>query len=119
MSMANTLRYSDAELKEFEQILLKKREEALQQIDSFNKQLQELADGGKDENSLDNTSYEAQIDFLVSYRERSLKYLNSVEKALFRIKNKTYGICVVTGKLINKERLKVVPTTTKSIEAKQ
>lgn len=79
----------------------------------------ELAERGKDENSLDNASYEAKIDFLVSYRERSKKYLDSVEKALYRIKNKTYGVCVVTGKLIDKERLKVVPTTTKSIEAKQ
>jgi RNA polymerase-binding protein DksA len=116
--MENKIRYSDEELKEFEQLLLKKQNETIQQIESFNKQLLEIAENGKDENSLDNTSYEAQIDFLVSYRDRNEKYLDSLDKALYRIKNKTYGVCVITGKLIDKNRLKAVPTTTKSIEAK-
>ena len=79
----------------------------------------ELAEGGKEENSLDNTSYETQVDFLVSHKDRSEKHLQDIEKALYRVKNKTYGICVITGQLINKQRLLAVPTTTKSIEAKK
>jgi RNA polymerase-binding protein DksA len=112
-------RYSDQELAEFEELLLRKKQETIKQVEAFERQLAELADSGKDENSLDNTSYEAEIDYLVSYKERSEKHLASIEKALYRVKNKTYGICVVTGKLIDKNRLKAVPTTTKSMEAKQ
>jgi RNA polymerase-binding protein DksA len=116
--MEEKIRFSDEELSEFEELLKKKQVETSRQIESFNKQLAEIAENGKDENSLDNTSYEAQIEFLASYRDRNEKYLDSLDKALYRIKNKTYGICVVTGKLIDKNRLKAVPTTTKSIEAK-
>lgn len=117
--MKEKMRYSDQELKEFEELLLKKKQETLDQIESFDRQLSELAESGKDENNLDNTNYEAQIDFLGSYKERNEKFLANIEKALYRIKNKTYGVCVVTGQLIDKNRLKAVPTTTKCIEAKQ
>ena len=91
----------------------------LEHIESCRLQLIELAESGKDENSLDNTTFEAQINHLVAYKERSEKHLSDIEKALYRIKNKSYGICVVTGKLIDKNRLLAVPTTTKSIEAKK
>jgi len=117
--METKIRYSDEELREFEQLLMAKREKTVEQIESFNIQLKELADSGKEENSLDNTTYESQIDYLLSYKERNIKHLSDIEKALFRIKNKTYGICVVTGKLIDKKRLLAVPTTTKSIDAKK
>jgi len=117
--MEPIIRYTDEDLAEFEQILLKKKQKTIEQIESFDKQLRELAESGKEENSLDNTNYESQIDYLVSYRERNEKHLADIEKALYRIKNKSYGICVVTGKLIDKKRLMAVPTTTKSIEAKQ
>ena len=117
--METKVRYSDHDLQEFEQVLMHKRQKTLEQIESFDKQLRELAESGKDENSLDNTNYESQIDYLVSYKERNEKHLLDIEKALYRIKNKSYGVCVVTGKLIDKKRLLAVPTTTKSIEAKQ
>jgi len=111
--------FSDEELKEFELLLLQKREKAIAQILEFDKQLRELTENGKDENSLDNTSYESQMDYLISYRERNEKHLSDIDKALIRVQNRTYGICVVTGELIDKNRLLAVPTTTKSIEAKK
>ncbi len=111
--------FSDEELREFETLLLQKREKTIAQIQEFDRQLRELTENGKDENSLDNTSYESQMDYLISYRERNEKHLSDIDKALIRIQNKTYGICVVTGGLIDKNRLLAVPTTTKSIEAKK
>lgn len=117
--MGEKQQYSDEMLKKFENILLEKKEKTFQQIETFNIQLKELTEGGKDENSLDYSTYEAQIDYLASYKARNIKHLSDIEKALYRIKNKSYGICVVSGKLIDENRLMAVPTTTKSIEAKQ
>lgn len=111
--------FSDEELREFEELLLQKREKTVAQILEFDKQLRELTENGKDENSLDNASYESQMDYLVSYRERNEKHLSDIDKALIRIQNKSYGICMITGALIDKDRLLAVPTTTKSIEAKK
>jgi DnaK suppressor protein len=111
--------FNDEELKEFEALLLQKREKVIAQILEFDNQLRELTENGKDENSLDNTSYESQMDYLISYRERNEKHLSDIDKALIRIQNKTYGICVISGTLIDKNRLLAVPTTTKSIEAKK
>jgi RNA polymerase-binding protein DksA len=116
--MNEILRYSPEDLLEFERLLLEKKEKTERQINDFQDQFDTMVENGKDENNLDDSSYESQLEYLTSYIARNNKHLGDIKNALMRIKNKTYGICTVTGKLIDKGRLLAVPTTTKSIEGK-
>ena len=86
-------RYSDKELKEFEALIMNKLENARNELNLLKDSLSQLA-------------------------ARQQKFITNLENALVRIKNGTYGVCSVTGNLIGKERLKAVPHTTLSIEAK-
>lgn len=116
-------RYSDEELMEFRDIILKKLEKAREDL----KMLMEAytMDG---EHGTDDTSPTFKVleeGYQVMSKEensrlasRQQKFINNLENALLRIENKTYGICRVTGKLISKERLRSVPHATLSIEAK-
>lgn len=113
------IKYSVEELIEFKNKLISLRSSEEIQIQSFNGRLSEIIENGKDENSIDNTSYTMQIESLNDSINRSLKHLNSINNALLRIENGVYGICIETRKLIPKERLIAVPTTTLSIEGKQ
>ncbi len=116
-------RYSDEELHEFREIILDKLGKAHEDL----KMLME-AYTGQDEHGTDDTSPTFKVleeGYQVLSKEensrlasRQQKFINSLENALLRIENKTYGICRVTGKLISKERLKSVPHATLSIEAK-
>ena len=99
------VRYSDEELQEFKEIILKKLEKARDDYEQTFKVLEEGASALSKEES-------GQL------AQRQLKFIHSLEAALVRIENKTYGICRETGKLIPKERLKLVPHATLSIEAK-
>lgn len=112
-------RYSDKELDFFKNILEEKRSICMEQINSYQTQLDEITGNGKDENSIDNSGYDTQIEYIISSIGRSKRYFYELENALTRIKHKSYGICVVTNKLIDKKRLMAVPTTTKSIAVKQ
>lgn len=116
------LRYSKEELKEFETLLLEK-------LEKVNKELADLKDsirkgkGGQDTNysggkNLEDGSDAFEREQLNQLAARTLKYKDQLEKAFIRIKNGTYGVCVDTGKLIPKERLRAVPHTQHSIEAK-
>lgn len=122
--MTEKKRYSDEELEEFKQIILKKLE--LAQND-YHQMMDTLSNkGGNDvddtmptykvleEGSLNQTKEE-----LTTMAARQQKFIQALQAALVRIENKTYGICRVTGKLIPKERLRAVPHATLSIEAKQ
>lgn len=117
-------RYSDEELKEFENLILKKLEKSKEEFRILKETLNRNNDAGTDSTSGGNTKVledgaeTAEKENLSQLAARQLKYITNLENALVRIKNRTYGICTVTGKLIPKERLIAVPHTTQSIEAK-
>lgn len=117
-------RYSDEELKEFETLILGKLEKAREEFKILKETLNRNNDEGTDSTSGGNTKVledgaeTAEKENMSQLAARQLKYITNLENALVRIKNGTYGICSVTGKLISKERLIAVPHTTQSIEAK-
>ena len=117
-------RYSDDELKEFETLIKGKLETAREEFRILKETLNRNNDAGTDSTSGGNTKVledgaeTAEKENLSQLAARQLKYITNLENALVRIKNRTYGICTVTGKLIPKERLIAVPHTTQSIEAK-
>jgi RNA polymerase-binding transcription factor DksA len=121
--MQEKVRYSDEELQEFKEIIIAKLDKAKEDL----KMLME-AYTNQDENGTDDTSPTFKVleeGYQVLSKEensrlasRQQKFINSLENALLRIENKSYGICRVTGKLISKERLMSVPHATLSIEAK-
>ncbi len=117
-------RYSDSELKEFETLIIGKLDKAKEEFRILKETLNRNNDAGTDATSGGNTKVledgaeTAEKENLSQLAARQLKYITNLENALVRIKNGTYGICSVTGKLIPKERLIAVPHTTQSIEAK-
>ena len=117
-------RYSDKELKEFESIMLDKLEKAQNELKYIKESLGKNSnDYGPDSDSshvrvLEDGADTAEKENLSQLAARQQKFITQLENALVRIKNGTYGICVDTGKLIRKERLKAVPHTMHSIEAK-
>ncbi|UII28184.1 TraR/DksA C4-type zinc finger protein [Fulvivirga maritima] len=116
-------RYSDAELAEFETLINEKLEKAKGELKILKGTLNKSNDEGTDTTSgntkvLEDGADTAEKENLSQLAARQQKFINNLENALVRIKNGTYGVCSVTGKLISKERLKAVPHTTQSIEAK-
>src|SRR5882672_2416591 len=120
----NKTRYSDEELKEFETLIIGKLDKAKDEFKILKETLNRNNDEGTDSTSGGNTKVledgaeTAEKENMSQLAARQLKYITNLENALVRIKNGTYGICSVTGKLISKERLIAVPHTTQSIEAK-
>ena len=116
-------RYSDAELVEFREIIGKKLEAAKKELNY----LQGLITRKDESGDMDEGRYMTMEDGSVSMEReqlsqmasRQITFIDHLEKAMMRIENKTYGICRVTGKLIDKARLRAVPHATLSIEAKQ
>lgn len=122
--MAESLRYSDADLAEFKEIILKKLEAAKEEYNYLRKQIRSENENGTDDTasayvSIDDGSASQQKENAGQLAARQQKYIENLETALVRIGNKTYGICRVTGQLIARERLKAVPHTTQSMEAKK
>lgn len=117
-------RYSEEELKEFQDLINRKLEKAKEEYKILKETLNRNNDEGTDATSGGNTKVledgaeTAEKENLSQLAARQQKYITNLENALVRIKNGTYGICSVTGKLISKERLIAVPHTTQSIEAK-
>lgn len=117
-------RYSEDELKEFQTLINKKLDKAREEYKILKETLNRNNDEGTDATSGGNTKVledgaeTAEKENLSQLAARQQKYITNLENALIRIKNGTYGICSVTGKLISKERLIAVPHTTQSIEAK-
>lgn len=117
-------RYSDDELKEFEKLIFQKLDKAKGEYKILKDTLSRDNDMGTDSTSGGNTKVledgaeTAEKENLSQLAARQQKFITNLENALVRIKNSTYGICSVTGKLISKERLIAVPHTTQSIEAK-
>lgn len=116
----NKQRYSDPELDEFKIMLDEKLDEAQRQLVNLKNQLKELNNSG-DENragTFDDGASNWQREHVSKLAARQQKFVRDLEYALIRIRNKTYGVCSITGKLITKDRLKLVPHATKSIDGK-
>ncbi|MCL6523755.1 MAG: TraR/DksA C4-type zinc finger protein [Thermoflavifilum sp.] len=117
-------RYSDAELQEFKEIILKKLEAARQELAYLQGLITRKDEMGTEDTenkymSIEDGSGTLEREQLNQMASRQIKFIDHLEKALVRIENKTYGICRVTGKLIDKARLRAVPHATLSIEAKK
>jgi RNA polymerase-binding transcription factor DksA len=117
------LRYSEEELKEFEELITQKLELARNELNYIKQALSKRNDSGTDNTSgtsklLEDGADTTEKENLSQLAARMQKFTQQLENALIRIKNGTYGICVDTGKLIPKERLRAVPHTQHSIEAK-
>jgi RNA polymerase-binding transcription factor DksA len=117
-------RYSDAELEEFRQLINKKLEEARNDLEGLKGSLSHKDDHGTEDTSpsfkmMEDGSETLSREEVSQLAMRQEKFITHLENALTRINNKTYGVCRVTGKLIQKERLRAVPHATLSIEAKQ
>jgi len=115
--------YSSSELKEFEELILQKLDKAKQELNFIKETLTRNSETGTEDsfNSsklLEDGADTMEKESLSQLAARQQKFINNLENALIRIKNGTYGICVDTGKLIPKERLRAVPHTMHSIEAK-
>ena len=121
--MANTLektRYSDEELKEFDALIDAKLAKAQDQLSFYRNQLEELADNPDSKvKGLDDGIGSLESERLTNMAARQQNLIKHLENAKIRIKNKVYGVCRDTGKLISKERLRAVPHATLSIGAKQ
>lgn len=114
-------RYSDDELAEFQEIIEKKIAQTQEQLESLQGQIIEISENTSDEHGgdwVDDSSINSDMEMLNNMAIRQRKYLQDLNNAMLRIRNKVYGVCVVTGELIDKRRLLAVPTTTKSLTAK-
>ena len=123
MAEENKSKYSDVELTEFKEIIQKKIEKAEQDLDLLREQFANDKNNGTDDTSPQFKSFEEGSSVMSKERNSQLatrheKFIRDLKNALIRIENKTYGICRVTGKLIDAERLKLVPHATLSMEAK-
>lgn len=120
---SNKTRYSDKELQEFKTLIMDRLESARKELKYLHEQINRTADVGSDDSNkfsgLEDGTGTSEKEYLSQMASRQITYIDHLEKALIRIANKTYGICRVTGKLINKERLRAVPHATLSIEAKK
>ncbi len=113
-------RFSDAELEEFDALIVEKLDEANKQREFYKNQIADLSsDPNNKAKALDDVSGSMEMERINDLIGRTEKYILHLENARLRIKNKVYGICRETGKLISKERLRAVPHATLSIEAKQ
>ncbi|MBD2713507.1 TraR/DksA C4-type zinc finger protein [Microvirga sp. STR05] len=118
-----TLRYSREDLAEFEQIIQDKLTAARKEVAFIKETLSRKNDTGTDNTAssskvLEDGADTAEKESLNQLASRQMKFIQQLENALVRIKNGTYGVCIGTGKLIPKERLRAVPHTQHSIEAK-
>ena len=115
-----TLRYSDAELKEFKEIIDKKLAAGREELKNLKDSLESHTESqvGNKSWNMEEGSDTSEMEYLMNQIARLNKFIRDLEMALVRIENKTYGICRATGKLIDKNRLRVVPHATLSMEAK-
>lgn len=116
-------RYSDVELDEFKALIEDKIKEAKIDLELLNNELSHKDGNGTDDtsrtfNMMEDGASTFSREMNAQKAARQAKFVISLENALLRIKNKTYGVCRETGKLINKKRLRLVPHATLSIEAK-
>ena len=116
-------RYTDKELERFKKLIVKKIDQAKQDLDLLKSAYMNDSDNGTDDTSPTFKAFEEGSETMSKEANTQLalrqeKFIRDLKNALIRIENKTYGVCRVTGKLIKKKRLMVVPHATLSIEAK-
>ena len=120
--MAEVVRYSDEDLKEFkaliEEKIAKARKDMQIYLDAYNNAGNDTMDTSPTFKNLEEGKQVMAKEENARLASRLEKYIKNLEAALVRIENKTYGICRATGKLIPKERLKIVPHATLSFDAK-
>ena len=119
-----TMRYSDAELGEFRELINRKLDAAKKELAYLQGLITRKDEMGGDNDdarymTMEDGSMSMEREQLSQMASRQITFIDHLEKAIMRIENKTYGICRVTGKLIDKARLRAVPHATLSIEAKQ
>ena len=122
--MAEKTRYSDDELGEFRAIILEKLEKAKADFEQLrdgvtNSEGNDVSDTSPTFKVLEEGAMTLSKEESGRLAQRQMKFIQSLQAALIRIENKTYGVCRETGKLIPKERLRAVPHATLSIEAKE
>jgi RNA polymerase-binding protein DksA len=122
--MGEKNRYSDDELREFKEIILKKLEKAQEDYDMYRNSLtqgdgNDISDTSPTFKVLEEGAATLSKEEAGKLAQRQLKFIQHLQAALVRIENKTYGICRDTGRLISKERLRAVPHATLCIDAKK
>ena len=123
MSTEEKVRYSDAELQEFKELILQKLETAKQDYEELRAAITHSSSNDVEDTSptfkvLEEGASSLSKEESGQLAQRQYKFIQNLEAALVRIENKTYGVCRETGKLIPKERLMLVPHATLSVEAK-
>lgn len=116
------IRYSDAELAEFKALIVDKLGKAQHELTFMQEQITEINENSNNNQSgnwFDDSSMHLELEMLNNMVSRQQVFVRNLENALVRIENKTYGICTVTGELIEKKRLSLVPHATKSVAAKE
>ena len=116
-------RYTDKELERFKKLIMQKIDQAKQDLDLLKSAYMNDSDNGTDDTSPTFKAFEEGSETMSKEANTQLalrqeKFIRDLKNALIRIENKTYGVCRVTGKLIKKKRLMIVPHATLSIEAK-
>jgi len=122
MSNNPIVRYSDAELAEFKQLIVDKLEKANKELEFMREQIMEMNENRNNQQSgnwFDDSSLHLELEMLNNMVSRQHQFIRNLENALIRIENKTYGICTITGELIDKKRLMLVPHATKNVAAKE
>ena len=117
------VKYSDAELNEFRELITKKLDAAKKELTYLQGLITRKDEMGGDNDdarymTMEDGSMSMEREQLSQMASRQITYIDHLEKAAMRIENKTYGVCRVTGKLIDKARLRAVPHATLSLEAK-
>lgn len=123
MSLDLNIRYSDADLAEFKELIKEKIIKAQHDLELIKSAYMNDHNNGTDDTSPTFKAFDEGSEVMSKESNSQLairqeKFIRDLKNALIRIENKTYGVCRVTGKLIAKERLKLVPHATLSIEAK-
>lgn len=116
-------RYTDKELEKFKKLITKKIDQAKQDLDLLKSAYMNDSDNGTDDTSPTFKAFEEGSETMSKEANTQLalrqeKFIRDLKNALIRIENKTYGVCRITGKLIKKKRLMIVPHATLSIDAK-
>ncbi|MCK0123000.1 TraR/DksA family transcriptional regulator [Gelidibacter salicanalis] len=123
MADDTNIRYSDKDLAEFKELIQEKIQKAIHDLDLIKSAYMNDLNNGTDDTSPTFKAFEEGSETMSKEANSQLairqeKFIRDLKNALIRIENKTFGVCRVTGKLIGKERLKLVPHATLSIEAK-
>ena len=121
MSNDTKLRYSDEDLQEFKTLVESKLSQAQEELETTERQIADLNENGFNQQGgdwYDDSTAHTDLEMLQRMLIRQQRHVQDLKNALLRISNKTYGVCTVTGQLIGKDRLRLVPHATKSVDGK-